>query len=89
MLRTQIYLPEGLSQELKLLAQKEGKPTAAVIRKLLQASLAQRQKKRKNAGQVLLEIAALGEKYKAKGPKDLSTNFFDYAYGKKSSYAKR
>lgn len=89
MLRTQIYLPEELSQELKLLAYKEGKPTAVIIRKLLKTGLVHQQKKRKNAGQVLLDLAALGKKLKVKGPKDLSSNFFDYAYGKKSSYAKR
>jgi len=83
MLRTQIYLPEELGQELKLLAQKKAKPTAWVIRELLHESL-ERRKKKRNAGTVLKEIASLA----AYGPGDLSTNLFDYLYGKKSDYAK-
>lgn len=84
MLRTQIYLPEELSQELKLVAKKEEKPTAELIRELLSRALRQRKRKR-NAGDTLLEIAKIG----AKGPSDLSTNLFDYLYGKKSDYAKK
>jgi len=37
-----------------------------------------------NAGNMLLKLASKA----GKGPKDLSSNFFEYAYGKKSSYAK-
>ena len=84
MLRTQIYLPKDLLLELKLLSQKEEKPTAKIIRELLHDSV-RRKKKRKNAGDLLLKLARLG----ARGPKDLSKNFYEYAYGKKSSYAKR
>lgn len=83
MLRTQVYLPEELDQELKLLAQKEGRATASLIRELLDEGLRQK-KNQKNAGDTLLEIAKLA----AKGPEDLSTNFFEYAYGKKSSFVK-
>lgn len=84
MQRTQIYLPEDLLLELKLLSQKEEKPTARVIRELLRDSV-QRKQKRKNAGTTLKEIARLA----APGPRDLSTNLFDYLYGKKSDYARR
>lgn len=84
MLRTQIYLPEDLLLELKFLSQKEDKPTARVIRELLRDSV-RRIKKKKNAGDLLLKLAKLG----ARGPTDLSKNFYEYAYGKKSSYAKR
>lgn len=86
MLRTQVYLPEELSQELKLLAKKEEKPTAELIRELLSKALKQRKRKRKrNAGDTLMEIA----KINARGPDDLSTNLFDYLYGEKSDYAKK
>lgn len=84
MLRTQIYLPEELSQELKLLAKKEEKPTAKLVRELLDEGVKKR-KKKKNAGTILKEIAALA----VEGPGDLSTNLFDYLYGKKSDYAKK
>ncbi len=81
--RMQIYLPEDLQLELKWLAQKEQKATAQVIREVLEEGLKQK-KGKKNAGDMLLELAALG----GKGPKDLSKNFYEYAYGKKSTYAK-
>lgn len=82
MLRTQVYLPEELDQELKLLAKKEGKPKAEVIREFLGKGLKRR---KRNAGTTLKEIAALA----VEGPGDLSTNLFDYLYGKKSDYAKK
>lgn len=84
MLRTQIYLPEDLTRDLKFMAQKEDKPTAQIIRDLLKEGLRKR-KGGKSAGETLLELANLG----VKGPGDLSTNLFDYLYGKKSDYAKR
>lgn len=83
MLRTQIYLPEELRQELKLLAMKEAKTTAEVIRRLLKEGL--KKQKKKSTGTFLEELASMA----GRGPKDLSSNFSDYAYGKKSSYAKR
>lgn len=82
MLRTQIYLPEELSQELKLLALKEAKTTAEVIRKLLKEGL--KKQKKKSTGAFLEKLASMA----GRGHKDLSSNFYDYAYGKKSSYAK-
>lgn len=85
MLRTQIYLPEELDQELKFLALKEDKPVAEVIRKLLYDGLNKQRSGKKNAGTTLKEIAALA----VKGPRDLSINLFDYLYGKKSDYARR
>lgn len=84
MLRTQIYLPEDLTRDLKFMAQKEDKPTAEIIRSLLKEGIRKR-KTGKSAGKTLLELTKLG----AKGPGDLSTNLFDYLYGKKSDYAKR
>lgn len=82
MLRTQVYLTEDLSQELKFLAQKESKTTAYIIRELLKKGLKTREK-RKNAGSTLIDIAKL----KVKGHQDTSRNFYKYSYGKKSSYA--
>ena len=84
MLRTQIYLPEDLLLELKFLSQKEDKPTAKVIREILNDGV-RRKKKKKNAGTTLIELSKLA----AHGPGDLSTNLFDYLYGKKSDYARR
>lgn len=85
MLRTQVYLPEELDQDLKLLAKKEEKAVAELIRELLREGLARKKRKRKNAGDTLLDIAKLA----GKGPRDLSTNLFDYLYGEKSDYARK
>ena len=87
MQRFQIYLPEDLSIELKLLAKREQKPTAQIIRTVLHAGLNQKNKKKKNAGDFLLNLAKMGEKSNMKTPDDLSTNLIDYLYGEKSEYA--
>lgn len=78
MIRTQIYLPKGLYQHIDLISKREKKTKAAVIREALEDSLDK--KTPKNAGDVLLEIAKLGEKYKTKAPKDLSRNIDKYLY---------
>ncbi len=83
MLRTQIYLPEELNYELRLLVTKSQKTMAEVVRELLIEALHIR--KKKNAGETLLEIAEIN----ARGPADLSTNLSSYLYGKKSAYGKR
>ncbi|OGM68481.1 hypothetical protein A2975_03100 [Candidatus Woesebacteria bacterium RIFCSPLOWO2_01_FULL_44_14] len=78
MIRTQVYLPEDLYQELRLLARREEQPAAKVIRDLLKNGLKKRVKsKKRNAGDLLLEIAKIG----ARGPKDLSVNHDKYLYG--------
>ena len=79
MIRTQIYLPKDLYRHIDLVAKREKKAKAQVIRDTLEEGL---KKKRayKNADHVLLEIAAMAKKYKWKGPKDLSTNLDKYLY---------
>lgn len=82
MIRTQIYLPEDLKSELELIAKRERKPVAEVVRRAVK-----REVKRKGltGGATLLKIAA----YAGKGPADLSTNLFDYLYGEKSDYSEK
>jgi len=77
MIRTQIYLPKELYQNLNLTAKKENKTKAQVIREALNEGL---KKKRGNAAGALLELAQLGKKLKLKGPKDLSQNIDKYLY---------
>lgn len=77
MIRTQVYLPKELYQTIDLVAKKEGKPKAQVIRDVLEKGMEQKQK---NAGEVLLEIAAMAKKNKWKGPRDLSRNIDKYLY---------
>ena len=77
MIRTQIYLPKSLYQEVQLMARSEKKAKAAVIRELLEQSIAVK-KKHRTAGEALLELAKLGARLNLKGPKDLSVNHDKY-----------
>lgn len=77
MIRTQIYLPQQLYQAIDLVAKKEKKAKAQIIREALEKNM---EKKQANAGETLLKLAAMAKKYKWKGPKDLSTNHDKYLY---------
>ena len=79
MIRTQIYLPDQLYQEIGLVAEREKKPRAQVIRETLNEGLG-RKKDIRNGGTALLELAELGKKLRIKGPKDLSENIDKYLY---------
>ncbi len=77
MIRTQIYLPKQLYNHIRVVAQKEQKSSAQIIRELLEKSLSLKVKG-VNAGEALLKLA----KIQAKGSRDLSTNVDRYLYGK-------
>lgn len=77
MIRTQVYLPKTLYQDVQLVAQAEKKARAAIIRELLEQGIAQK-KKRRSAGEALLELVKLGKRFNLKGPKDLSVNHDKY-----------
>lgn len=77
MIRTQVYLPKQLYQSIDLVAKRERKAKAQVIREVLEKGIEQ---KRGNAGKVLLEVTAMAKKHGWKGPKDLSTNIDKYLY---------
>ncbi|MBI2590532.1 MAG: hypothetical protein HYW33_01455 [Candidatus Blackburnbacteria bacterium] len=80
MLRKQIYLTPQIDRELTIRARGEGKSVAEVVRESLARDLGV-ENKRQNAGEFLLELASDAA---SGGPKDLSTNLFDYLYGDKS-----
>jgi metal-responsive CopG/Arc/MetJ family transcriptional regulator len=75
MLRTQVYLPEDLRQEIDAVARKEKKPAAKVIRELLIEGI--NKKHKETAGMALSRLTALTVKG---GPKDLSINLDTYLY---------
>ena len=79
MVRTQVYLSENLQKNIKLVARKEKKSAAQVIREALEKGLAKKAPKR-SVGEALLELAAIGKRYNIKGPTDLSTNHDKYLY---------
>lgn len=80
MIRTQVFLPESLYQKIDLVAKRERKPKAKVIRELLTQSLAQKSKG--NAGEDLLAFAKLGEEFGFRGPPDLSSKIDELLYSK-------
>lgn len=73
MIRTQVYLPRTLYQQVQLVAKKDNKPAAQVVRELLTESLEQRSG---SIGKALLELT----KIRGKGPADLSTKIDKYLY---------
>lgn len=77
MIRTQVYLPKQLYQTIDLVAKRERKPKAQVIRDMLESGIMEKQG---NSGEALLDIARLGRKLKLKGPRDLSKNIDKYLY---------
>lgn len=77
MIRTQVYLPRQLYNHIRVVAQREQRPAAEVIRELLEKSLAIKGKST-NVGEALMKLASVG----AKGPRDLSKKIDSYLYEK-------
>ena len=84
MIRTQVYLTEEQTQDIKIRAKQENKAEAEVIRELLdtgrKVSLSTTHE---STGDALLRLAKLGEKLQVRAPADLSTRIDDYLYGDK------
>lgn len=76
MLRTQIYLPEEIYQELVLWARKMDLPMAEVVRKILKTGL----KKKEEFLEKGNDLLALTRLKISGGPKDLSKKFDFYLY---------
>ena len=85
MIQKQLYITPEIDRALQILARREGKPVAEVHREILERELVTKSKPRSGA-EVLLRLTGVA----GKGPKDLSTNLFDYLYGDKSpDYGRR
>lgn len=78
MIRTQVYLPKILYHQVSLVAKKQKKAKAQVIRESLERGL--RQGKTGTIGEGLQELVDLGKKLNLHGPTDLSTNHDKYLY---------
>ena len=79
MVRKQIYITRELDQYISVLAQKQAKPEAEVIRDLLQKGI--KRQEPVSTGEALRGLAALGERLGMAGPTDLSERHDDYLYG--------
>jgi hypothetical protein len=83
MIRTQVFLREDQSADIKIRSKRESKPEAEVIRELIdKGRKASAQTNQETAGQALLRLAKLGERLKLSGPTDLSSRIDDMLYGK-------
>lgn len=80
MIRKQLYITPDIDRALDIEAKRQGKSQSEVIRQIFREELGLN-KKAKNPSGALFRLA---QNTFSEGPKDLSTNFFDYAYGKKS-----
>ncbi len=78
MIRTQLYLPEEIIWELKLVAQRLDNSVAEIVRKALVKGIPQIEEK----GQKNLD-AIVGMVKSDKAPRDLSENLDQYLFGKK------
>jgi hypothetical protein len=75
MLRTQLYLPEDLRQEINTVARQEKKPAAEIMRELMLEGIKNRH--RPTVGAAMSRLASLKVKG---GPPDLSVNLDKYLY---------
>ena len=81
MLKTYLYVPDELNNEVETLAKLESKSKAEIIRSALREGVGVIKKKRASSAEALLEIARIGKKNRACGPKDLSRNLDKYLWG--------
>ena len=81
MLKTYLYIPEQLDKKINLTAKTQNKSKAEVIRQALEKGITTVVHQGTASAQVLFKLAEIGEKYKPKGPKDLSKNLDKYLWG--------
>jgi len=81
MLKTYLYLPDELDQKIVHTAKTQKKSKAEVIRLALEKGIESINYDGGASARMLLKLAEIGKKYKAKGPKDLSTNMDYYLWG--------
>ena len=74
MIRTQIYIPENMHSRVKLLANKEKKTLAGVLRDFIQQGLDGKTQSKRNSLERLIKLKITG------GPKDLSQNMDKYLF---------
>lgn len=79
--RTQVYFEPEILELLREEAKEKKKTLAGVIREKVVKNIKKKKVvKRKNAAEVLMGLAKLGEKLGVKGPKDLSQRIDEFVY---------
>jgi len=81
MVKTEVYLPERMVKAVESYADKQNKTISEVIATVLEPKFHQKKPTKGGGVETLFKIAALSEKYKTRGPKDLAINMEKYLYG--------
>lgn len=82
MLKTYLYLPEDLNQQIISAATSQNKSKAEIIRQALRKGIVPAQEHKTSSADFLLKLAEIGKKHKFKGPKDGSQRIDELLWGK-------
>jgi len=85
MLRTYLYVPQKLNEEINAVAEIQKISKAELMRNALKEGLVFLKRKQASSASVLLRIAEIGGKYKPRGPRNLSAKMDDYLWKKNKS----
>ncbi len=85
MLKTYLYIPKDLADDISFLAQNLRVSKASVIRNALKEGIKVVKRKRGDSLEAMTRIAEIGKRHKAKGPRDLSINLDKYLWDKYES----
>jgi len=80
MLKTYLYLPDTLDAKVNLVAKTQKLSKADVMRRSIENGLNSVYEKKEDSTNSLFMLAELAKKYKAIGPKDLSSNLDKYLW---------
>lgn len=80
MIRTFVYFPEELDDQIIKLATRTKRSKGSVIREAIQKGLTSFKKQALGGADALLRISELGKRVNASGPKDLSKNMDKYLW---------
>src|SRR3989344_2937234 len=73
MLKTYLYIPEHLNEEINMLVSMHKTSKAEVLRSALQEGIKHIKHNKTNSAAILLKLADIGKKHNFTGPKDSST----------------
>jgi Arc/MetJ-type ribon-helix-helix transcriptional regulator len=80
MIRKHFLLPLPLDERIKLVARRDRKSEAEVIRELLESGLQAKHQDTGSVGHALRKLVEIGKEAGATGPTDLSRNIDKYLY---------
>jgi len=80
MLKTYLYLPDTLDAKVNHVAKTQNLSKADVMRRSIESGLNSVYEKKEDSTNSLFMLADLAKKYKAIGPKDLSSNLDKYLW---------